>query len=255
MACTHVHGNARKTALAARCDYSRALVTLDGTRQAASMMLAYRNHQGRASLRLAVWGAIVTPQTELGLSARMLHALRPWAMGGLPSDDNDAIETVACAMFDAIGTDNMCRLFAGRIVKASRQIETGKFDRLLDMPAQGDMAAWQAWRDLARKLSGIERKTASMVAMVLWPFESMLVPVDTHVCGRLGRDDAYAHLASKRTYNAIESMVVAEWRDAGQPCGLALWHWYKWSQRRQAVGIETPSVIPESHELLSPYYW
>lgn len=205
---------------------------------------------GRASLVLALWGAVLSPNKVLSWNGDQVEALRPYARLGLPRDKR--------AVWAIIRSGHtFCTLAEGeRVLHIWECAQAGMLRGLERMPRSAQ--EWEDWRYRVAQLPGMSWKTASFAALLMWPFACPLVPVDRHVCDRLDRSDQYKKISAKskpalERYKALERIVIAE-RDREAPgVPVCVWHWYKWSEWRQLKGLEPVSDKLESHRKLSPY--
>jgi hypothetical protein len=199
------------------------------------------------SIKLAFWGAALSPQKKLSWNIAQVRALLPYVSHPLPQDVN-AVWHILRA-----GHAFISRQQAKSILGIERAEREGLLADLAKMPTT--YAGWLQWRLAAVKLPGISYKTASFAALLLWPNECPLIPVDSHVCARLGVKELYKSIGNYKVYRWIERQVLHEWHKSGHrhDCSPAVWHWYKWSEWRQATGDEPITDFPESHAGLSPY--
>lgn len=198
------------------------------------------------SVKFALWAACLSPQKRLTWNTKQAEALRPYVDRPLPQDPARVLDILRAGHPFATSAQ-------ARYVLAIEQAEReGVLDDLEQQPTT--YAGWLLWRHAATKLPGISWKTASFAALLLWPNECPLIPVDTHVCDRLGLKGLKAALGSYKVYRWVERQVLHEWYPHRAECpSPAVWHWYKWSEWRQATGDEPVSDQPESHAGLSPY--
>jgi acid stress-induced BolA-like protein IbaG/YrbA len=223
---------------------ARALVTLDGTYAVAQELAAYGDKP--ASLKLALWGATLSAQKTLHRNIAQVQPLLPYVHKPLNMTAKQVQALIASSGERFVSENN------GRyILDIERMEQDGELDALAVMPTTP--AAWLVWRERVAAIRGMSYKTASFAALLMWPLECPLVPVDSHVCARLGRFDDYTKSSrSYKVYASLEDAVTAEWVHAGQPRTLGVWHWYKWSEWRQMTDDEVPAARPETHNGLSP---
>jgi len=233
------------------------MATLSGALQAAHDV----EHAGEAtgewhaqpSVTLALWASCLSAQKQLDANGRQAAVVRPFTTCGLPAERAHLYALIA-NFGDAF--------LSGREVGSLYYIEwldrEGSLARFARMPETLD--AWYTWReDLLCLLAGhgCSRKMVSFAAFLLWPSHCQLVPCDRHVFARLHETEAAYHASSRSRaiYLRVEARVADEWIAAGSPDCLGLWHWQRWSQYRQAVGVEPVGDACESHQLLSPYWY
>jgi hypothetical protein len=113
---------------------------------------------------------------------------------------------------------------------------------------------WIAWRDGLREVvkgHGLGYKVLSFAALLFDPLGCELVPVDRHVLARLGyKGDGSPQ--TRKKYTEVETRVRDERDAAGYAkVPLALWHWLKWEEWRQAKQPDVERVGCESHGALS----
>jgi hypothetical protein len=147
---------------------------------------------------------------------------------------------------------------ASHVAAIDAAVSSGRLSFMLDAPGGGDLQDWREWRRAAYKATrglGLAYKTLSFAALLLWPTRSQLVPVDRHVCARLGIDGADVARTMRQAglYTAAEDDVCQEWQKAGSPYTLGVWHWYKWEAWRQANGDAPLAGVPQSHQWLNCY--
>lgn len=202
-----------------------------------------------ASLKYALWAASLSPQKRLSFNIRQARALLPYLNRPLPQD-LEAVYQILRAAHPFVSHNN-----ARYILKIEAAERDGRLEDLARMPTT--YHDWLHWRlAIVGLRAGLSYKAASFVALLMWPEQCPLIPVDSHVCARLGVKDLY--IASSRSYKVyrwIEKQVLHEWYHSGHRHDVspAVWHWYKWSQWRQATGDEAISDQAESHVGLSPY--
>lgn len=219
------------------------MVTIHDCEQAASELML-----GNApSVKLALWTAILSCQKPLEQNGKQVDTLRPFVKRGLPTWEPKALASYIRKRAPGMVTVNNAK----SIIK----VDMADLRHLEVKPTS--LRQWIAWRDEVAKMHGLSWKTASFAALLMWPFECPFVPVDSHVCKRLSLYRIYqSGVLSKKSktgrgiYRAIERIVYDEWKQAGKPCALAIWHWFKWEQHRQVTGA-SKSAACESHMLLS----
>lgn len=223
------------------------MVTLEDCERAAYELI---DSEREPLLILALWAAVLSPQKRLDLNAAQVKPLRRYAERGLPFDSAEEVKAYIKRHAPGMVYLSHCRAILrldgmrGEVRQLERMPETGR--------------EWVAWRKRVAHLPGCSWKTASFAALLMWPFECPFVPVDSHVCNRLGHDGLYesgkCSRKSKpgyRIYRSIEREVRREWAAAGFPTtSVAVWHWFKWEAHRQAQGLSRGSAC-ESHVGLS----
>lgn len=203
------------------------------------------------SVKLALWGAALSPSKELASNGLQARKLALYVENRLPDGSTyEAREQFREWLQQGTGggimRDHIIAIFA---------IEQAELEgKLPEMPqADWSLSRWLAWRNEACKIRGIAEKTASFAGLLLQPMHCPLVPVDRWVMRRLGYDH---DTPTKKEYPVVCNQVAEERdRDGHGSLPLGAWHWYKWSEFRQAVGAETLSERPESHRNLSPKWY
>jgi hypothetical protein len=203
-----------------------------------------------ANLKYALWAASLSPQKRLSYNILQAEALLPYIDRPLPQN-NEAVFNLIRSAHPFVSHSNAKYILA--IEAAERD---GRLDELSHMPTT--YHDWLAWRlAVVSQFKGISFKAASFVALLMWPLDCPLIPVDSHVVARLGLPKSMYLASSKsyKVYRLIEKMVLHEWYKSGYRhlVSPAVWHWYKWSEWRQATGDEPISDECESHCGLSPY--
>ena len=201
-----------------------------------------------ASLKYALWGASLSPQKKLEINIKQAQTLLPYLHSPLPQDVEKVFEIVRTA-------HQFCsRNNAKYILKIEQLEREGLLTDLSVMPTS--YHDWLAWREAIVALCpGVSYKATSFVALLMWPDKCPLVPVDSHVCARLGLKHLLQSASSYKVYRWIEKQVLHEWHTSGHrhDYSPAVWHWFKWSEWRQATGDEPVNDRPETHNGLSPY--
>ena len=201
----------------------------------------------QASVKFACWSAVLSPQKRLSWNCLQAQALLPYVDRPLPQSPERVLAILRA------GHPFCTRKLAEYVLAIEAAERRGELDELAVMPTT--RAGWLVWRQAVKRLPGMGWKTASFAALLLWPDTCPLIPVDTHVCNRLGLSALKGKLGNYKVYRYIERLVWREWFTSGRrhECSPAEWHWYKWSEWRQATGDEPVSDWPESHAGLSPY--
>lgn len=203
-----------------------------------------------ASLKYALWGASLSPQKKLSANIKQAQTLLPYVNKPLPQDVDAVYEIIRA------GHPFCSRNNAKYILKIEAAERDGLLAELSVMPTS--LHDWLTWRQAIVGLrAGLSFKATSFVALLMWPDKCPLIPVDSHVCSRLGLSKAVYLAISKnyKLYRWVEKQVLHEWYTSGHrtECSPAEWHWFKWSEWRQATGDEPVNDRPETHNGLSPY--
>ena len=219
-----------------------------------------------ASELIAVWGAILSAEMDLDHNCQLLEKLKTeYGTGPLPTD-----RAVIAGMLGAIhGKAARERTIEG-IYRAKALDEQGMLHQFLSFP--DDLEGQRAWRErLSGLVYGLGFKTASMVALVLFPTRSHLVPVDQHVMKRFdirtptGEPDDKSP-GNKKRYHEIEDMVLAEREEVAQMTGAKECkgletHWLTWMWRREEQADERGGKMAgenhlrlNCHKYFIPYY-
>lgn len=218
------------------------------------------------NVKFALAAAILSANNRLDRNGWQMHALRQYAMshnGQFPLSSETVKRITRDAGYEASAQH------AAFIPALERMAQAGELVELAHKPTTA--LEWLLWRQAAETVKGIGHKTASFAALLMWPFDCPLVPVDRHVVARLGytgrlvhfnatADEIYRALGGStgrayRTYRRVERLVGNEKVLSGVKVSTGVWHWYKWSEWRQATHAETVGPMAESHDLLSPYWY
>lgn len=230
-------------------DWNRPLITIEGCLEVARELAETGDRP--LNFKLACWAGITSINTKLAWNGRAVRRLARYVHDSLPDDFDGVAAIFRGTSFGMLGTH-----YDG-IKGIERLAAEGKLPAVSQDSWTHDR--WIAWRDEMVKLPGVGYKVASMIGLVCCPLTCPLVPVDMWVMRRLGLPGDKSP-GNKGPYEAVERMVIAE-RDAAGYSHLpaCVWHWYKWSQARQACvdartgkSYETPAERPESHADLSP---
>lgn len=195
------------------------------------------------SVKFALWIASMSVQQSLDKNGAMAVLLRPYVNNPLP-DREQLAKLLRQARGVFYGSTLDCLYYVEYLERAGKlvgleNIGTGYVDQL-------------AWRDRVLGLvrgHGLAYKTVSFAAMLLSPLTCELIPVDRHVMQRLGYPTKNSPTSYKK-YLRIEQEVLNE-RDACNPhCPGILFHWYKWEEYRQSIGVSKSDVC-QSHKNLS----
>lgn len=219
------------------------------------------------SIRLALCAGILSANNRLDRNGWQVQAMRVYMRqtgGKLPTSTEHIKHLTRRAGYE-------CSIGQARsIVALETSFQRGELSELARMPSNGH--EWLLWRQAIARMPGLGYKTASFAALLLWPHESPLVPIDRHVLGwtySLGLLQAIsgniAQITKRvyrsrplgyRTYRAIERQIGnAKLHSPYADDATALYHWYQWENWRQELGVsKTAHGEPESHALLSPYY-
>lgn len=234
----------RNGTMAQLFNWQRASITLDGC-MATIHDLADTGERPN-SLLLACWAGLTSINTKLEYNGNATRVMARFV-------DADQLPTYdgLKKLFKQANTKFGCMpaIYAAMVAihdlhKAGKLPETPRDSWTLEQ--------WQAWRDEMHELPGVGWKVASFIGLLLCPLTCPLVPVDRWVMRWTGQGHGDVPQARAR-YLAVENLV-RQHRDADGHSNLPLgvYHWFKWSQARQAASAETPAERPESHNLLSP---
>lgn len=238
----------------------------DATACANELRQAGGEHNHAApNVKLALAYAIASGNNRLDRNGKQAQQLREYAMahrGKLPVSSAVVTDVTGVTGFPV--TPNQAR----GIAALQERERLGELVELNHMPTNGH--EWLLWRQTVRQFYCLGWKTASFAALLAWPFDCPLVPVDRHVVARLAYagklsqygmtgDQVYKTIGGStdrayRLYRQVERQVGNEKLLAGEQCSTALWHWAKWSSWRAFQGIEDGDTC-ESHRLLSPYWY
>lgn len=229
-------------------DWSLPAITLDGCMEVIQELANTGDKSN--NMKLACWAGVTSINTKLVYNGNATRLLSRFVDSALPGYDE------LKALFKSEGTKFGCM---PSVYESMKEIETRYADKTLpEMPqATWTFAQWDTWRDEMVKLPGISYKVASFIGLLLHPLTCPLVPVDRWVMRRLNKSHGSVP-QGKLAYTKVEDIVRDERDKAGHDnLPLGAWHWYKWSQARQAAGpnIEVASVKPESHSNLSPRWY
>lgn len=222
-----------------------AAITLDGCWQTISELAQAGSKP--ASVKLALWAAILSIQTKLEPNGKQTRVMAPFVHAPLPANRKELTAWLCSGTGSGVMPNQITGLYA------VEQLE--RDGRLPAMP-QPDwtLERWQAWASEVEKIFSLGRKTARFAGLLLAPLTCPLLPVDMWVMIRLGYD--HDAPTSTKEYRAVEQQVIAERdRNGHSDMPLGAWHWFKWSEIRQECGAETVSERPESHALLSPCWY
>lgn len=225
-------------------DWNLPKITLDGC-LAVIRELAETGDRP-VNMKLAVWAGVTSINTKLAYNGNAVRALARYVDSNLPDSFDALKQALAGTSFGMVG------LHYKAIQAAERLEQEGK---LPAVPQDSwTVAQWMDWRRQTVKLYGVDYKVASFIGLLCCPETCPLVPVDRWVMRRLGL--GYDAPKSQAQYFEAERMVIAE-RDAAGHSNLpaGAWHWYKWSEARQAANAEPASEYPESHASLSPRWY
>jgi thermostable 8-oxoguanine DNA glycosylase len=225
-------------------------------RMQAAHMVACGN-QKTPSIKKAVWGCILSANNELGRNALQAAVLTKYVQAlPLPHDALELQEIIA----QESGwrpPENHCQYIIDADVFCSTPSQT--LQTLETMPQTA--REWITWRKLLVKtFKGISWKTASFVALLMWPQTSPFGIVDRHILARYGKADYSSKISSpckpaylryreieRKEWHDVQALNVALIADGAEPCRLGIGHWALWDDKR---GKESPE-----HDLLSAYNW
>lgn len=228
----------------------------------------YHERHTVPNVKLALAAGILSANNRLDRNGWQVHSLREYMQlhnGRFPAD----IETLKA--ITSLAGYTASRQHCVYLLELQAAEDDGQLAPLSHKPQTAN--EWLLWRQAARTLRGLGWKTASFAALLMWPFDCPLVPVDRHVIARLAfagklqrfnippeklqsrlRNDASGY----RLYRAIERIVGNEKLRSSdvnaRHVSTAIWHWAQWSTWRQFVGQE-PKGSCESHANLSAYWY
>jgi hypothetical protein len=202
------------------------------------------------NIKRAVYAAGFSPNQKLPANCTVARALVPYTFEPLPEKQ---------ALYEYLMDTNRqapsgrkanlsCSSYWSSIYRAEELETFGKLADLCWKPT--NRAEWVEWRDQMYALwhskdrgYGMSYKTISFAALLLWPLECELVPVDTHVLQRLGCPEKGTPQQRTR-YMEIEQMVIDERHEAGcDDTPLGIWHWLKWNEH-----LTGEASVVESHK-------
>jgi len=231
------------------------MLTLEGTLEAAEELEQAGTMP--ANLKYALWTAMLSAQKSLTQNGRQSRVLAQYAEAGLPEAGPEAL----LAEMRRAGCGFLTRKQAQCLYDVETLWNAGELDRFTVRPRIGSRIAWMEWREsLLQVLKGkcFSRKTISMAALLMWPVESLLVPVDRHVMARLGYDrEAYESSSrNRKLYLEAENTIWNEWTESESWAPFMVWHWYKWEEYRRSIGASNYTTEqPESHIQLSCHWY
>jgi thermostable 8-oxoguanine DNA glycosylase len=224
---------------------------LNQARLEAEHMVIFGN-QTVPSLKKAVWASILSANNALDRNALQVAKLVPYVRRkALPhnAEDVQAIITKSgwrppLAHCEAIiEADTFCSTPSERLTFLQTQPTNGR--------------DWIAWRCLlVATFKGISWKTASFVALLMWPDASPFGVIDRHILARYGKPELACKISSpgRPAYLRYRSVERQEWHEVRKlcteletSCNLAIGHWALWDSQRQQTSLE--------HDLLSAYVY
>lgn len=239
-------------------------ITLQAAYTAAQELATTGTQPG--NLMYALWIAQVSSNNNLRRNGLAARALAPFVTTRLPERDVLAAILRGCRMF-----------FTGRTLTCLYDVERFAEKGILDahqashpdIPATADVAEWQRWRanlwavlhdSNLMPASGWGYKQISFAALLLWPLQSQLAVIDTHICRRYTL--SHSGMAKWKNYQRAEALMAADWTTSGtaeRGWPLGLYHWALWEEQRVATsttrGSQRAPIAPdvcESHAWLSP---
>lgn len=220
------------------------MVTPDDVFQAAWELVS---DDHKPDIRVALIAAILSAQKPVEDNAAQLDAIRDYILFGFPTRDPQEVYR----MLEPYGMVSAAQ--ARGILAVMAAWHAGELDHLTREPTC--LLEWAAWRREVAHMYCLSWKTASFAALLMWPLSSPLVPVDQHVCGRLGEMRVYhSGLLSKKTrrgyaeYRRIERKVWREWQASEEKMPtLGLHHWLTWERWRQVTGASKACGGAQSH--------
>lgn len=237
--------------------YNTALDTCRPSRRTVSRYGMSGVAHSAPSIGMALCAGILSANNNLARNSWQVEMLRRYVArhGELPTQPYQ-VEHVLYG--SATATRKQCDALA-YVGKLERKGELEVLRRKPDTLRQ-----WLAWRHVACLLPCVGYKTASMAAMLLWPTDSPLVPIDRHVVAWMSHAGALPETFTPhgivhcdrycdyRRYAGIEARMRRIQRADGLQCSVALYHWYRWANWRIERGI-AKDIEPHVH--LSPYVY
>lgn len=191
-----------------------------------------------ASVKLALWAALLSAQTGLAENARQVETLRRYVDRGLPRNPNKLWREME-------GAQNFTHV---KLLGLYHIEALERHDKLAGLESIGaTLVEQKEWRDKVHRLvrrHGMAWKTVSFAAFLLSPTTCELVPIDRHHLHLRGFQ--CNSVRSKKRYTAVENIIQLE-RDlylAGHPA--AIYAWLTWDSYRMQTGANTTGRI-ESH--------
>lgn len=183
---------------------------------------------GRPNLLYALWGAILSPQKPIEMNCAQAAVLRPFVKSGLPTENPEELARYITERAGGWVYGN----HAQAIIRVDGLYRAGLLAHLECEPQTA--REWIRWRQEIAHLWGLGWKTASFAALILWPFSTPFVPVDSHVCDMLGCMEEYrkGQLSKKsrpgylryrrreREWRAVVSRVTSV---------VSVGHWFYWA--------------------------
>lgn len=202
------------------------MLSIDGAWEQAYNLLETGKQE--PSIKLACWTCALSANNRIGRNGRQARLLAPLV-------NEHGVQ--AKEFYKALRREGYVgRNHISYLVGIQELDDLGLLDVFLNKPGTWD--EWLAWRDsLVATVKGLGYKTASMVAMLLWPLECPFAVIDRHVMARLGIVNSKGNQPSaltRRAYLLWENTIRAEAHQAGFQGALVVWHWYKWEEWRQA---------------------
>ncbi len=225
-------------------------VSLDQARMQAACMMRFGSAQPVPSLKKAVWASILSANNALDRNALQIAMLAPYVRQiPLPHDASEVQRIIAvCGWNPPLAH---CEEIVAAEIFCSTPSET--LTTLDTMPTTG--REWVVWRKLlVQTFKGISWKTASFVALLMWPFQSPFGIVDRHILAHYGQQELAPRISSKNKpgylrYRSVERMEAKDARricaELDTTCNLGIVHWALWDGQRNA---ESPE-----HNLMSAY--
>ncbi len=225
-------------------------MNLQQARTQAAHMMRFGSAQPVPSLKKAVWASILSANNALDRNALQVAMLAPYVRNlRLPHDAGEVQTIIARCGW------NPPLAHCEAIIEADQFCSTPSetLIRLETMPTT--LREWVVWRKLlVTTFKGISWKTASFVALLMWPFNSPFGIVDRHILAHYNMQDLAPKISSKckpayLRYRSVERMEAKDARrlcaELDTTCNLGIVHWAIWDTQRQA---ESPE-----HDLMSAY--
>jgi thermostable 8-oxoguanine DNA glycosylase len=223
---------------------------LQQARLQAAHMMRFGNAQPVPSLKKAVWASILSANNALDRNALQVATLAPYVRNlPLPHNPEELQALIATCGWNPplahceaiIEADTFCNTPSATLT----QLET--------RPAT--MREWVVWRKLlVQTFKGISWKTASFVALLMWPFQSPFGIVDRHILAHYGKSDLSNKISNKckpayLRYRSVERLEAKDARricaELQTVCNVGIVHWAIWDQQRNDTSPE--------HDLMSAY--
>lgn len=206
------------------------------------------------NVKRSIYAAGFSPNQKLAPNGTIARALVPYTFSPLPGKEALYQYLMDVNKQADVGkkANLSCASYWTSVYRAEELEGAGKLANFTRKPT--NRAEWVEWRDQMHALFhtkerayGMSWKTISFAALLLWPLECDLVPIDTHVLARLNCPEKGSPQDRTR-YIEIEQMVIDEREEAGcADTPLGIWHWLKWEEQRALVGTTQATGGVESH--------